>query len=91
MAKPKLNLVVFPTDPARSSGSLVPAANLSRGRFTDAECREIEAKFHEHGVSIKKLSIAFSVGHSLIEAIVRVPRKPMASAAQLDRRRRRVA
>lgn len=89
---PKPNLVIFPANPARPSGVLVPNSKpLLFGRFTAAECEEVAIRFHENGEPIKKLAIAFSVGNSLIEALIRVPRKPMASSQQKDRRGRKAA
>lgn len=88
---PKNHVIPFPVKPASTVSTLVPATHLFFGRFTASERQEVLVRFHENGESIKKLAVAFSVGNSLIEALVRAPRKPMASSRQNDRRERRTA
>lgn len=91
MAKtPLTNLVTFPGPSASNSGPKVPEEeDLYLGKFTAAQCASIRDRFHNKKEPIKRLAIEHVVGNSIIEELVRVPRKPPANAQANDRREMR--
>lgn len=92
MAKtPLTNLVTFPGPSASHSSPEVPIEELYLGRFTAAECASICDRFHNKKEPIKRLANEHVVGNSIIEELVRVPRKPPANSQQNDRRERKAS
>jgi hypothetical protein len=86
-----LNVIPFTRNsPSTSSSPLPSNPPLILGRFSVAEAQLVVERFHD-GESMSRLAMEFRVGTSIIEELIRMPRKPMASSQQNDRRQRRAA
>lgn len=89
---PKANLIQFPAPSESRTSNPVPSQTLFLGLFTISDRLTIIDRFENRKESVSRLANEYKCGDLWIEEVIRISRKPPASAQQNDRRQvRKVA